>query len=440
MLALKGNRGLSVIEMLSTVTIILILAALLLGAMGAAREKTRQAKCINNQHQLIDAVLLYALDEDKFPESLVYLPDEYVDMTAYSKYALKWSNNYTRAAYAEALQISYFDNAVDILRCPKVYGEINDNPPVYSYGLNSLVANANYHAIVSPSEVMVIADSDTPMFTSVEELPSRHLFGALAGYADGHVEWAKDFVPISTGGDDINFDIDGGGIVPGGDYTTQVNPLLAQISYGGWYWNCNRWCYPDYMFDFLDVYLAMEVTDPETGEVSNYDITDPEGEGIDGWWLEEDFSSFSMFEVPEVIEEDSEINFVTTSKWWLPRYEWQGWRRGWKTVWVQETYVTYNTNDHADEQVYVLRDGDQAPEYEGFMDPGGQQTSVAEAISDYLVEDEFGNLIVSLEDTQAIYFWEISHNYYDYGEFEDPPSGVDFNDLVFFIDFEALQE
>ncbi|MDP3980344.1 MAG: type II secretion system protein [Chlamydiota bacterium] len=439
--AQKENAGLSVIEMLASMTIIMILAALLMGSIGASYEKSKQSQCINNQHQIIGAVLLFALDKNRFPSDLAQLPESYMDIGNGNNTKISSLNAIFSPQSAEASAMtSYLDNVSSILKCPKVQGTIFDNPPVYSYGMNALMVDANYHQIRQPSEVMVIADSDTPLFESLSQLPGRHVFGALAGFADGHVEWAKEFnLVLSSAGDESYFHLDGGGVVTDGNYITDVNPLLAQVSYGGWYWNCNKSCYPDYLFDFLDVYLGMEVTDPITGEVTTYDITDPNGPGIDGWWNEVDFSDFSLFQDPGTIPEGAEINFVTTSKWYLPHVEYQGKKKGWQTVWEQTTYKTYNTNDHTGEQVYVLKNGDPVPQFEGFIDPIGQQTSLAEAISQYVVDDGNGNLVVNLSDSQAIYFWEISHNYYDWNGFQDPPSGVDFNDLVFFIDFESPQ-
>jgi len=71
----KAVRGFTLIELLVVIAIIAILAAILFPVFAKAREKARQAACINNEKQIILGSLMYASDYDEtYPPSRVDSP------------------------------------------------------------------------------------------------------------------------------------------------------------------------------------------------------------------------------------------------------------------------------------------------------------------------------------------------------------------------------
>jgi prepilin-type processing-associated H-X9-DG protein len=68
---MESRRGLTLVELLTTVSVLLVLIGIMLPALGAVRRYGRRVVGIHNQREIVFAVTLYACDnDDDFPSSV----------------------------------------------------------------------------------------------------------------------------------------------------------------------------------------------------------------------------------------------------------------------------------------------------------------------------------------------------------------------------------
>ncbi|MBI1883524.1 MAG: hypothetical protein HYS08_04900 [Chlamydiae bacterium] len=169
----RGEKGTTVLEVLSSVTIVLTLASLLLSSITGAREKSHKALCINNLKHLTAAFIMFANDSQEFPSEIAFRERPFEE---------------PNFGLAFASVSDYYDNEYVITRCPNVQGSITDSTPVYSYGLNQLIRGVNLSRVQKASEIVLVAESDDKeAISTVEDVAYRHAGIAFAGFADGHV-------------------------------------------------------------------------------------------------------------------------------------------------------------------------------------------------------------------------------------------------------------
>jgi prepilin-type N-terminal cleavage/methylation domain-containing protein/prepilin-type processing-associated H-X9-DG protein len=155
-------RGFTLVEILVVIMIIAILASLLFPAFVKAQEKSRQATCLSNQHQINVAVSVWKDDHhDSYPPA-----------------GSVWND----------IKISR-----RILTCPSKPRQV---PVGYVY--SSFIADKPESLVTEPTEEIVTADgTSTPRtLTEPADIDFRHNFGFLASYCDGHVEMHKELPPM----------------------------------------------------------------------------------------------------------------------------------------------------------------------------------------------------------------------------------------------------
>ncbi|HEX2952235.1 MAG TPA: DUF1559 domain-containing protein, partial [Armatimonadota bacterium] len=70
------KEGFTLIELLVVIAIIAIIAAILFPVFAKAREKARQTQCMNNQKQIVTAIMMYAQEHDeKVPAEQTFWTD-----------------------------------------------------------------------------------------------------------------------------------------------------------------------------------------------------------------------------------------------------------------------------------------------------------------------------------------------------------------------------
>ena len=159
----RTHAAFTLIEILTVISIILILAAILFPVFSHVREKARQTSCINNQRQLGIAMTMYTQDSSGFFPPV------------------------TDAAPWPTFLTNYLPSGA-IFQCPSSSNEKADsaNP---DYGFNSFLCKRFTTKWASqPSEVMIIADAvNTPLLKTYDDIDfQRHQKIGIACFADGH--------------------------------------------------------------------------------------------------------------------------------------------------------------------------------------------------------------------------------------------------------------
>ncbi|HUA37521.1 MAG TPA: prepilin-type N-terminal cleavage/methylation domain-containing protein [Candidatus Sulfopaludibacter sp.] len=241
---MKTKRGFTLIELLVVIAIIAILAAMLLPALAAAKEKARNTACLSNARQWGLAMTMY-LDDDRqvFPLAKIAngtpgAPGGYnEDDPSWSALTVFHAAGQGDNVWYNALPIyvggqplwqiaadpARFVNARKIFDCltaSELPSDFASNPDriVFNYGMNykgntgltGVGYGTNFTATMvrHPSAFVFLSDvrahaSETPFYGSdpanevgcshcwVAQISSRHNAGANLNFADGHASYFK---------------------------------------------------------------------------------------------------------------------------------------------------------------------------------------------------------------------------------------------------------
>ena len=217
---MQTKKGFTLIELLVVIAIIAILAAILFPVFAKAREKARQASCVSNVKQIMNAAMMYTQDYD---ETMTWSVN-------------KWGNDASDPWITWVQQLMPYMKSWDVLACPSTKkGAMGmysgQNYPVYpTYAVNNNVWDSNYTptpvpmaAVQSPADKIYIADSNHPVLGNAQgymtasgcgnwvcglnilttmKWQTPHSDGLVVGYIDGHVKWMRNnafYDTIQTG-------------------------------------------------------------------------------------------------------------------------------------------------------------------------------------------------------------------------------------------------
>ncbi len=218
------RKSFTLIELLVVIAIIAILAALLLPALQAARDKARQTLCMSNERQIALGIALYTLDRGVYPAGLwnAVRPQ-------YRWHTPIIDEEYLTAGEWDAANDYYRIPANSVLRCPSntfgsvagigyrlsgIYYGNNVDPPGQCPSCR--MTGVNGHAVTgvsSPSASFLLIensvnsdwdngyDGNHPHLwdTTQSKVNVKHN-GNNVAFCDGHVEFfTRDFRPDIPG-------------------------------------------------------------------------------------------------------------------------------------------------------------------------------------------------------------------------------------------------
>jgi prepilin-type N-terminal cleavage/methylation domain-containing protein len=146
------HQGFTLIELLVVISIIALLIAILLPALGAAREEAIKVQCMSGLRQQGIAITQYTLDDkdDSYPYVSRFY-HYYGIMIAGYLGGIEYKGKYISSDYRrEANQAKFVGNLVPTLHCPEPTHRIHNNSySAGSYQYNSLLTSGRPDQVIT---------------------------------------------------------------------------------------------------------------------------------------------------------------------------------------------------------------------------------------------------------------------------------------------------
>jgi prepilin-type N-terminal cleavage/methylation domain-containing protein/prepilin-type processing-associated H-X9-DG protein len=215
----SSRRAFTLVELLVVIGIIALLLAILLPALGKARENARAIRCASNERQIMVAVFTYAGENKNKLPIFPTIPDQDVTspylamvMESLGTYSYIKGTLWTFVGPTQEVRRSVFNCPTDEgdFR-PVLLGTANQTAASYqrnfTYSFNHLLygtkdpktnrpSGARITDIIHPNQKILICEEDAPndgycviaVPSTADVLTKRHSKLGNQGFADGHVE------------------------------------------------------------------------------------------------------------------------------------------------------------------------------------------------------------------------------------------------------------
>lgn len=196
-----ANKGFTLVEILITLSVILILVSTSFVSYQYVLNSTKRRICKTNLLALSAAVEIYMVEKDAFPAILGDLKKEHLQKGfAYAMQESGWFTKFSHffvklntptVAYAQFLTHENLGEASE-----SIFNDPADKNGGASYGINTNLIDKRLDEI--SDSTILIGDSDTYVFTGINQLTHRHKMSFLSSSIALMITKGKKILNVDT--------------------------------------------------------------------------------------------------------------------------------------------------------------------------------------------------------------------------------------------------
>ena len=182
---MKFKNKFTLIELLVVIAIIAILAAMLLPALSAARERARTISCVNQVKQLTLGMTMYLQDNREIYPDVLGTVDAGL-LSGWNYFDSRLSEDVLIGDIKKGLLYQYVNNT-DIFVCPSVSNGTNCSYAMNQYLENGSNVNVSSETLLFLEEARIEATNDGCYIPGVDPVTTKHSGMAVYGAVGGNV-------------------------------------------------------------------------------------------------------------------------------------------------------------------------------------------------------------------------------------------------------------